>query len=407
MPKTMTKLRDPDITNVDMVDKPANPGARILLFKRDTEDPSGGATSTSAASAMASSPPPKKSGLLAAIAKKLGFTDEELEEVAKEDGEATTFAEKLPEILTRKVMEDVYSFACALEGSIRSILTDTTVTDKASMLQGSLEQFHATVLTAIPLWVAGQTIIKSDDTEASAERTTQLKEVVESLQKSIAEGEQPEGVEKGMAGISKEALGKLSKQEQDYITGMEAELEKLKKQVATPPSAPVGKKDGGDEGASTEDVLKGLDPSVKKMFEDLQTKATAAESLAKKLADEVSTKEFVEKAAGLEHLGIKADEFGPVLKAISETNPDQYAKVEAALKAADEAVAKGNLFSEAGSNRRGDAAGSSWGKIIEGAKGAVAKSGETLSQEQAVAKFLETDEGQKLYTEYLKEQEGK
>ena len=387
-----TKLKDPDITNVDLVDRPANPGARIMLFKRDS-DPDPGAADSQAGKGET-----KKTGLLHLIAKKLGLTDQDLEEVEKDETGAETFDEAFTERTARRVLEDLWDYTSALQESVCSILKDSAVTDKLGMIGGSLDQFHAAVLSAVPMWLRGRSVMKAEEA-VSADTLVRLKKTVQSLQAIITEGEAPKGDGERMAGEFNKTS--LPKDAQDYVTKLEGEIAELKKNATPPP--------GGTP--KPEDVLKALDPAVKKMFDDMEARTKAAEDVAKRALDESTTRTFVAKAAGYANLGIKADEFGQVLKSISEKCPEAIEKLDAVLKAANEAVSKGNLFGENGSTRSGGSGGTggvaSWNKIQEGARNMVAKAGTPMSDEQAVAKFLETTEGKALYTEYLKERSGK
>jgi hypothetical protein len=472
------RLKDPDITNVDFVDKPANPGARIMLFKRDGETPMKTEDGiTYPASAYAYVPDPespstwklrlwdseknvtasqvgaaiaalgkgfrgnkveipaedlskvkskvraawkkanpdkgvdempeviKKSGLLYTIAKKLGMSDEELDAeyedvdyIEKDDDTASSFDEQFSERNARRVMDDMWDYNYALQESICSILKDKTVTDKFELINGSIDQFVAAISSAVPVWLLGKSVMKAGKV-MSAERLTRMKSAMESLQAIIAEAEK--GDEGKMADINKSAL---PKDVQEYITKMEAENETLKKTQVTPPAEP--KKD---------DVLKTLDPVVKKMFDEMETRltasearATAAEVVAKKLMDDGVEKTYVAKAASYDKLGVNVEEFGKVMKTIAEKAPETIEKIDAVLKAANEAVAKGNLFVETGSSRQGGAGnGTSWAKIQAAAVASVAKSGEKMTDAQAVTKYLDTAEGKAMYEEYMKERGGK
>lgn len=365
-----TKLRNPDITNVDLVDRPANQGAKVMLFKRDGDEPI----------------PPEKdesSNLFRIIAKKLGITKEEIEKSGEEVAE--TFDEALTEKLSYRVTEDMWEYTSALQDSIRSIIQDPEATDKVSLINASLGQFTSAMMAVVPNWLNKGYINKVGRTLSEAS-LTRLRAMLQSLQTLINDTEKPKGDESKM-----EDTKKRSDEDQKLITDLEAEIADLKKAAAPPPTE--------------EDVLKSLDPAVRKVFDDLKARADAAENVAKKALDDEKTKSFIAKAAGYTHLGITSEEFGPILKSIAEKVPEASEKIEAVLKAADEAVAKGGLFSEAGSSRQGVGKGSqvSWSKIQEAAKGFVAKSGKNMSEAEGVTKFLETPDGEALYAEYVKE----
>lgn len=361
-----TKLKDPDITNVDLVDRPANPGARIMLFKRDN-----------------SADEPR--GLLQRIAKKLGLTDED---IGKSDDQAETFDEAFSEESARRALDEMWMYTAAFQDSVRSIICDVAITDKQGMISGSLDQFTAAVLAAVPGWLKTGMV-----TKAVLLDVARLKKMATEIQTCI--NENTKGDESKMEEVTKRSV-----EDQALIAKLEKEIADLK-------AAAMFKK---SEAPTNEDVLKSLTPEVRKMFDDMESRAKTAETVAKKTLDDESSKSFIAKAAGYSNLGIKSDEFGAVLKSISEKDPESMAKLEAVLAAANEAVAKGDLFKETGSARSGGKAlggNATWAKIQESAKNAITKAGTPMSEEQAVAKYLETTEGSAMYNEYLKERDVK
>jgi hypothetical protein len=98
----------------------------------------------------------------------------------------------------------------------------------------------------------------------------------------------------------------------------------------------------------------GVPEEIQKRMDTLEKRNQDLENQIKKQNDEIKTKEFIAKAAGYSNLGIKADEFGPVLKAMAETDPENFSKVEAVLQAADEQISKGALFAESGTDGVGE-----------------------------------------------------
>lgn len=121
---------------------------------------------------------------------------------------------------------------------------------------------------------------------------------------------------------------------------------------------------------------------------------------AEQSANEAKTKEFVQKIAAFDKLGINAEELGPVFKSLSESDPEGYAKIEAALQAANEQVAKGALFSEVGADGEGE---SDIVKRVE-AKAKDIQQRDKCTKEQAFTKALR--ENPELYAEYQKESNG-
>jgi hypothetical protein len=114
-------------------------------------------------------------------------------------------------------------------------------------------------------------------------------------------------------------------------------------------------------------------------------------------------KEFVEKAAGYRHLGVATEELAVTLEALPTK---QLEVVEKMLKAADEQISKGKLYAEFGTNQPNPAImgpEASWANIQKAAHGYVAKSGEKLSDAEAMDKFIQTPEGKNMYNQYQEE----
>lgn len=161
--------------------------------------------------------------------------------------------------------------------------------------------------------------------------------------------------------------------------------------------------DKGDESVpNSEGVVKSVSipEEITKRMEDLEKRNKELEEQIKKAADEAKTKEFIAKAASFDKLGIKADELGPVLKSIAEVNPEGYAKIESVLKAANEQIAKGALFAEAGIDGGGE---SDIVKRVEAQAKEIQKR-DGCSIEKARAKVYK--ENPELYAEYQKEMFG-
>lgn len=112
-------------------------------------------------------------------------------------------------------------------------------------------------------------------------------------------------------------------------------------------------------------------------------------------------KEFVEKAAGFKNLGVATDDLANTLKTLSEKAPDQYEAVEKMLKLADKQA--GGIYKELGSSLPGR--GSDADAKIDAAVNAIVQKSGNTTYADAYTKFIETPEGQRLYSEY-KDQRG-
>lgn len=361
--KPVTKLLEPNITKVDLVDAPANPKAKIMLFK--SED---GAEHKES----------KIHELLSAIARKIGINREGA-------SESKSFNDTVNTALLNNHIEKVWDYSHSLNESIKSILSDDLVNNKLQVIQGSLDQFSSAVLSHVDRWCNGEIVEKSN---LSEEETAHLKSIIKSLQDIIVETPKS-NIEKGVEGIVAIDKATLSQEVQDFIAGLENEVAILKKETATKSTEP-------------DDVMKSIPDSVKKMIADKEAEVKAAHEEVKKLKDAELVKSFVAKAALYDKLSIKTEEFGLVLKSISETNPDALEKVETVLKAANEAVAKGNLFAETGTSRT-KSTGDAYEAIEVMVASEIAKAEKPMSKEEAMAKVLDSAEGRKLYEDYRKE----
>jgi hypothetical protein len=140
--------------------------------------------------------------------------------------------------------------------------------------------------------------------------------------------------------------------------------------------------------------------SLFKSQEEAVKKAAELEAVLKEERDKRLTEEALAIAKGFSHLPIKAEEFGPVVKALREKAPQEWAEVMKALTAADTAIGEGKLFDEVGTTTSPKAS-SVMGQINALADGLVQKSEIKLTREQAVDQVLKSNPD--LYNEYLKE----
>jgi len=161
------------------------------------------------------------------------------------------------------------------------------------------------------------------------------------------------------------------------------------------------------EGELSKETLEKMDPAtqavVKQLLEEnaaTKTAAKEAKQIAKELKDEKILKEYVEKAEDLPHLAIEPLKFGPVLKALGESHPDEFSEIFRVLKAADAAIEKSELFKEIG--KAGSGESDAEAQVYAKARAMVAKDG-ALTFDDAVCKVLEEDK--ELYTKYEDERQ--
>jgi len=164
--------------------------------------------------------------------------------------------------------------------------------------------------------------------------------------------------------------------------------------------APTKKEDGSYDFSGIPEEVR---PAVEALWKEQQEAVKKAEKLEKVLKEERDKqlrKEFIQKAADeFANLPTKPEEFGLVLKGLAEKAPEEYAKLEGVLKAANEAIEKGALFAEIG--RGGMPAGDSAVAKVEAMAAGLVQKDANLSRMDALAKVLA--ENPQLYEQYRKE----
>lgn len=288
----------------------------------------------------------------------------------KTDGALTFGRAYAYETLDNQLYDMMYDAGRALRESIKSIMADTTITDKMAYINASLAEFSqvvsdafATALAAIAGTTPAATIKNKEGNNMP---------ITEEVLKGL-----PEEVRNEVLELQKKA---------EQIDTLQKQLQELQKSS------------GQQAANSVEEVLKGLPPQVQNIITDLQKRAQVAEEIAKAEREARITKEYVAKAAQFTHLGINAEEFGPILKSLAETNPEGYAKLEATLKSLNTVVEKSVLLEEIGKSN--SAAAGAWERIEKRAE-EIRKSEPGLTKEQAIARVMRDDP--QLYAEYVKE----
>lgn len=88
-----------------------------------------------------------------------------------------------------------------------------------------------------------------------------------------------------------------------------------------------------------EDVFKGMSPTARSMFEDMQKRQKDSDERVAKMQDEAETKEYFGKAAAFKAVpGVTQEALAKALRSIAKSAPDAYATVETALTAANAAI---------------------------------------------------------------------
>ena len=283
-------------------------------------------------------------------------------------GEST--AQDLDSVLAENQnREDLSELIWALRDSIDSIVDDDAVQDKTSAIATSLTQF----LQALK----DKQVIKAGK-KMSTTRLQALKNAYKAIGGIIAEADDSNKEPPAGDNVNKkEGDDTVPK---DDVIKMEDLPEEIQKMVADYP-----------------ELKKQADKAT-----ELEKKLTDTQAELAKAKDEDLTKQFTTKAAGLDALPVKADELGPVMKALADKDPENFAKLEGVLTAANEAVKKGALFSEAG--RGGATTGGAVEKMNAKVAEMVSKDA-GMTKEKAFTKVMH--DNPELYAEYLAERGGR
>jgi len=188
-----------------------------------------------------------------------------------------------------------------------------------------------------------------------------------------------------------------------HVEALEKQVQDLSAQVAKlkddPPPDPVEKaKDADPELAAR------LEAIEKQAAQDRKD-AEAARSEIAKMQAERERELYITKARSLQAFG-PADDFGGTLQKIAKAiDPEEFEKLEQKFRSLNEIARQSALFKELGTDGGTDTK-SAWEKIEAGARGLIEKADQPLSLPEAVDRFLKTDAGKALYTEYQHETQG-
>lgn len=391
MPKT--KLKDLTVTEVSLVDAGANQHAHVALYKRDGGEPGEPAGKEPEQA-------PAKSGLhklFSAIGKALKVDQADVDSAVASIEKADTFNDKMEERKLRRITDEIWDVCFALENSLCSIIRDEEVTDKAAMMNQSIDEFDVAIKGLVTSWGAGKTaqIVKT----AESVSVEHMQETVERLGGMIekAAGKQPkedpeqeetpppEGAgatttkksieggetdmkfnEASMTATDRMAFEELKKRygiadgtEAGAENGAGAAMEGVGKAAGTgvagnPGAAAEGTQGAtGQQAAGADDIYKGLHPAV-----------VAELTRLRKQADEAQERELYSVAKKYEIIGKKPEELVPTLKSLQAAGGTAYADMIGILDGAVAAVEKSGLFGEVGKRGvNGTGGADAWSQI--------------------------------------------
>ena len=390
-----TKLKDLEVTEVSLVDAGANQHAHVALYKRNGGKPEEQPTGQNPEQA------PAKSGLhkfFSAIGKALKLDQADIDSAVADIEKADTFNDKMEERKLRRITDEIWDVCFALENSLCSIIRDEEVTDKAALMNQSIDEFDVAIKGLVTSWGAGKTaqIVKTADAvsvEHMQETVDRLGGMIEKAtgkqQPPEAEGPNQEGGEtppedNGKTKTKKSIGGETDMKfnEANMTATDRMAFEELKKRygvedgaegagvVETPGAAAEG---ATGQQTAGEDIYKGLHPLV------------AAELIAlRKQADAAQEEKLYNVAKKYEIIGKKPEELVSTLKALQAAGGTAYDDMIGVLDGAVAAVEKSGLFGEVGKRGVGATGGTdAWSQIEKKAE-EIRKSNAALSYAESI-----------------------
>lgn len=334
------KLKNLNITKVDLVPEGANPDAFVTMYKSKT--------------------PIRKSG------------------------EAESFADKLKDIKLDDVVRQIWQYTESLSSSLISILRDDNIiqSDKKSAMDKSLEEFYGAATLSTEKWSGGSV----SDYVATGSEEPQTATIVKAL-KAETLGilkSNNEGADNDMKidDIDKDKLTDEEKKQLEAIVN--------KAGITKPEDDDNGKDDNkGDKDVKKikdepinhdpEDIYKGLHPAVAAELKSLR-----------KARDESEERELTAIAKKYEVIGKKSEELVPTLKSLKAAGGTAYQDMIGVLDMAVEAVEKSGAFTEIGKSGHSDVSGSTAIAKARAIADEIKKSNPTMSDTEAMAKTWET-----------------
>lgn len=380
-----TKLKDLEVTEVSLVDAGANQHAHVALYKRNGGKPEEQPTGQNPEQA------PAKSGLhkfFSAIGKALKLDQADIDSAVADIEKADTFNDKMEERKLRRITDEIWDVCFALENSLCSIIRDEEVTDKAALMNQSIDEFDVAIKGLVTSWGAGKTaqIVKT----AGAVSVEHMQETVDRLggmiEKATGKPQPPETEDPEQEGGETPPEDNGKTKTKKFIGGEtdmkfnEANMtatdrmafEELKKRYGVEDGA-EGAQGATGQQAAGEDIYKGLHPLV------------AAELIAlRKQADAAQEEKLYNVAKKYEIIGKKPEELVPTLKALQAAGGTAYDDMIGVLDGAVAAVEKSGLFGEVGKRGVGATGGTdAWSQIEKKAE-EIRKSNATLSYAESI-----------------------
>lgn len=423
-----TKLKNLEVTSVDLVDQGANPDAHIQLFKRAEGKPEGNQNGNdgSQGSNQEGNPegeptdgkknPEEPTETEKGLFKKLfqwvmkggqgGADPHEGDGVQKG---AKLFAETMNREIMERVIGEMYDCCYALSDSLSSILCDKDLTpdSRKAMMEQSLKEFLETMDKAVGEWANGKRVKDKQDqanTAAGIQKSEAQKAGLAALleKRGLTGGTNKEKEEYDTMKIDK---SKMTPEELTVLDGFEK-----KYGAAEPEGNPEpGGVNKGKEGAEPkpDEVNKGasgteptppagdtgsqISGEIAKALAEVRTAYAAQTAEVEELKKSLETERLLQVAKKYEVLGKKPEELVAKFYDMKKAGGTVYDDYIALLDESVSMIGKSRLFGEIGSNRQGSA-GIEETIGIKAAELAKAANGNMTSADAVIKAFEENPE---------------
>lgn len=355
------KLKNLRVTKVDFVDEGANPRADIKLYKR--KEPENPITPVSVDDAdLADSIMKRIADALAGVLKGKKNTIEK--------GEATSFKEKMNEVSTEKIREEIWSVCYALQSSLGSIVSDEELdaSEMLNMLEESIEDFYTSIKGYAAVWASGEvsSIKKNFETPDETE-LSMLMQVHQGIGELIEKANTQKGELEEMLKIDKSKMTQEERAAYDDIIkkyAVEDEEDSVKKEKEDPEDKEDELEEEETAKKKKEDCKKSLNPSQEKedIYKGLHPAVKAEMEALKKFKDEAEVRELTSIAKKYEVIGKKPEELVPTLKSLKAAGGTAYNDMIGLLDSMVDTVEQSGVFAEIG--KSGEAGAGSEGETI-------------------------------------------
>lgn len=192
-----------------------------------------------------------------------------------------------------------------------------------------------------------------------------------------------------------------------YVEGLETEVTTLSAQVEkavadlSEKDDRIAKMQPTDPEAAEKEMLAKADPALRAYIKKNNAAVADAQAIAKAERDARLDREFLSKAEALPMISEDKTKIAGLLRSIADSlGTERAAEVEGVLKAANEQIAKGNLFASFGTG----GGETTISKSVDAKADEILKAEPTLTREQAIAKAY--DENPALLQQAMTGQEG-